>query len=194
MSRAANITLRFIKMVPAALRPFALASVVLFGCGQAVVSATGSNVVLILADDMGWSDIGCYGGEIETPHLDTLARGGLRFTQFYNTARCCPTRAALLTGLHQHQAGVGHMVGDDWEHEGNKAVRQGGWKGLAKGRGAWELYDLKSDRTETRNLAAQHPEKTRELAALWEAWAERCGVWEWDDLQKHRQSRAKKKQ
>jgi arylsulfatase A-like enzyme len=69
--------------------------------------------VIVLADDMGWSDVGCYGGEIETPHLDSLARSGLRFTQFYNAARCCPTRAALLTGLYPHQAGIGHMVGND---------------------------------------------------------------------------------
>jgi len=68
------------------------------------------NIVLILADDMGFSDLGCYGGEIRTPHLDGLARRGIRFTQFYNTARCCPTRASLLTGLHPHQTGVGHMV------------------------------------------------------------------------------------
>jgi arylsulfatase A-like enzyme len=68
------------------------------------------NIVVILADDMGFSDIGCFGGEIATPHLDALAAGGLRFTQFYNTARCCPTRASLLTGLYPHQAGVGHML------------------------------------------------------------------------------------
>jgi arylsulfatase len=70
------------------------------------------NIVLIMADDMGYSDIGCYGGEINTPNLDGLAAGGLRFTQFYNTARCCPTRASLMTGLYQHQAGVGHMMSD----------------------------------------------------------------------------------
>jgi len=70
------------------------------------------NIVLIMADDMGFSDIGCYGSEIATPNLDRLAYHGLRFTQFYNTARCCPTRAALMTGLYQHQAGIGHMVGD----------------------------------------------------------------------------------
>lgn len=68
------------------------------------------NILLILADDLGYSDIGCYGGEIETPNLDRLAQRGVRFTQFYNTARCCPTRASLLTGLHPHQAGIGHMV------------------------------------------------------------------------------------
>jgi arylsulfatase A-like enzyme len=70
------------------------------------------NIVVILSDDMGFSDIGCYGGEIATPNLDALAAGGVRFTQFYNTARCCPTRASLLTGLYPHQAGVGHMMED----------------------------------------------------------------------------------
>jgi arylsulfatase A-like enzyme len=70
------------------------------------------NIVIILSDDMGFSDVGCYGGEIDTPNLDRLARGGLRFTQFYNTARCCPTRASLLTGLYPHQAGIGHMETD----------------------------------------------------------------------------------
>jgi len=70
------------------------------------------NIVLILADDLGWSDIGCYGGEIKTPNLDALAKSGLRFTQFYNGTRCCPTRASLLTGLYPHQAGVGLMNGD----------------------------------------------------------------------------------
>ncbi|MBU63285.1 MAG: arylsulfatase, partial [Opitutae bacterium] len=62
------------------------------------IAGRNPNVLLIMADDMGYSDLGCYGGEIETPHLDGLARDGLRFTQFYNTARCWPTRAALLTG------------------------------------------------------------------------------------------------
>jgi arylsulfatase A-like enzyme len=68
------------------------------------------NIVLIMADDMGYSDIGCYGGEIPTPHLDRLAEDGLRFTQFYNAGRCCPTRASLLTGLYPHEAGIGWMV------------------------------------------------------------------------------------
>ncbi|MCC6417384.1 MAG: arylsulfatase [Gemmataceae bacterium] len=68
------------------------------------------NIVLIMADDMGYSDIGCYGGEVRTPNVDRLAKGGLRFTNFFNTARCCPTRASLMTGLYPHQAGVGHMT------------------------------------------------------------------------------------
>ncbi len=70
------------------------------------------NILLIMGDDMGYSDLGCYGSEIETPNLDALAGDGLRFTQFYNTARCCPTRASLLSGLYPHQAGVGHMMDD----------------------------------------------------------------------------------
>lgn len=70
------------------------------------------NIVLIMADDMGFSDLGSYGGEIETPNLDYLANNGLRFTQFYNTSRCCPTRASLLTGLNNHQAGIGNMTND----------------------------------------------------------------------------------
>src|SRR6476469_11130189 len=73
-------------------------------------AAARPNIVIILADDMGFSDIGCYGSEISTPNIDGLAAGGVRFTQFYNTARCCPTRASLLTGLYAHQAGIGHMV------------------------------------------------------------------------------------
>lgn len=70
------------------------------------------NIVVIMADDMGYSDIGCFGSEIETPHLDRLAAAGLRFTQFYNTGRCCPTRASLLSGLYQHQAGIGWMTSE----------------------------------------------------------------------------------
>ena len=68
------------------------------------------NIILIMADDMGFSDIGCYGGEIQTPNLDQLAEDGLRYTQFYNTARCCPTRASLMTGLYAHQTGMGAMT------------------------------------------------------------------------------------
>ena len=75
--------------------------------------ASQPNIIVILSDDMGYSDIGCYGSEIKTPVLDGLADHGLRFTQFYNTARCCPTRASLLTGLYPHQAGVGWMMSDN---------------------------------------------------------------------------------
>jgi len=82
--------------------------------GEAQPAARGPrpNIILIMADDMGFSDLGCYGSEILTPNLDKLAKGGLRFLQFYNAGRCCPTRAALITGLYPHQTGVGHMMND----------------------------------------------------------------------------------
>ena len=83
---------------------FALIS---FACGSFVTSNIQAderpNILLIMADDLGFSDLGCYGGEIVTPNLDGLAKNGLRFTQFYNTARCWPTRAALLTGYYAQQ-------------------------------------------------------------------------------------------
>ncbi len=75
------------------------------------------NILVILADDLGYSDPGCYGGEIRTPNIDRLASGGVRFTQLYSTARCCPSRAALLTGQHPHKVGMGNMVGGQ-EREG----------------------------------------------------------------------------
>ena len=94
-------------------RPFLILAVLLALCVSTPAAETRPpNIIVILADDMGFSDIGCYGSEIATPNLDALAKGGLRFTQFYNTARCCPTRASLLTGLHPHQAGIGHMMED----------------------------------------------------------------------------------
>jgi arylsulfatase A-like enzyme len=73
---------------------------------------TRPNIIIILADDLGYSDIGCYGGEIKTPNLDYLAANGVRFTQFYNVSRCCPSRASLLTGLYNQQAGIGSMTRD----------------------------------------------------------------------------------
>ena len=69
-----------------------------------------TNVVLVVCDDMGYSDLGCYGGELDTPTVDGLARSGVRLSQFYNTARCSPSRASLLTGLHPHQTGVGVLA------------------------------------------------------------------------------------
>jgi arylsulfatase A-like enzyme len=96
--------------MPIRLLAALLALCTLAGLLHAAPPPTRPNIVLILADDLGFSDLGCYGSEIATPNLDRLAARGLRFTQFYNTARCCPTRASLLTGLYPHQAGVGHMV------------------------------------------------------------------------------------
>jgi arylsulfatase len=89
----------------------------IFGLTLSLISAHGAgaqpsarpNIVVILVDDMGWSDVGSYGGEISTPHLDALAARGVRFSQFYVTPRCSPSRASLLTGLYSHQAGMGHL-------------------------------------------------------------------------------------
>ena len=80
--------------------------------GLAVPRPRRPNILLIVADDLGYSDLGCYGGEIDTPNLNSLAANGLRFTQFYSTARCCPSRASILTGQYPHKVGVGHMVTD----------------------------------------------------------------------------------
>ena len=88
------------------------AVVFIYLCFVSAIRADRPNIVIIMSDDMGYSDIGCYGGEIDTPNLNSLADNGLRFTQFYNTGRCCPTRASLLTGLYPHQAGVGWMMTD----------------------------------------------------------------------------------
>jgi arylsulfatase A-like enzyme len=101
------------------IRPLMLSVVSALACAGPVAGApvqppsthsTPPNIVIIMADDMGYSDAGCMGGEIATPNIDRLAAQGMRFTQFYNTSRCCPTRASLLTGLYPHQAGVGHMT------------------------------------------------------------------------------------
>ncbi len=95
-----------------------LRTLLIAACGMVLTSraiAARPNIIVILVDDMGFSDLGCYGSEIPTPNIDRLAAGGAKFTQFYNTARCCPTRAALLTGVYSHQAGVGHMVEDKGE-------------------------------------------------------------------------------
>jgi arylsulfatase len=110
------------------------------------------NILLILADDLGFSDLGCYGGEIKTPNLDALAANGLRFTQFYNCARCCPTRASLLTGLYPHQAGMGLMAGGGRPgplgYEGRltdrcvtipEVLKTGGYRCYAVGK--WHLND-----------------------------------------------------
>ena len=80
--------------------------------GLAVQQKRRPNVLLIVADDLGYSDLGCFGGEIDTPNLNQLASSGVRFSQLYSAARCCPSRASILTGQYSHKVGVGHMVSD----------------------------------------------------------------------------------
>jgi arylsulfatase len=96
-----------------------MGSAILSRCSKSTLENSRPNIILIMSDDMGFSDIGCYGSEISTPNLDNLAANGLRYLQFYNTARCCPTRASLITGLYPHQTGVGHMMSD----KGNDGYR-----------------------------------------------------------------------
>ncbi len=85
------------------------------------------NIIVIMADDLGYSDIGCYGSEIKTPNLDRLASHGAKFTQFYNAARCCPSRASLLTGVYPHQAGIGEMVTKEKEFNRSPETAYQGW-------------------------------------------------------------------
>ncbi|MCA9120208.1 MAG: arylsulfatase [Planctomycetaceae bacterium] len=113
------------------------------------ISKRAPNILLVMADDLGWSDIGCYGGEIATPHIDSLARDGLRFTQFYNNAVCGPTRASLLTGLYCQQ--VGHR-GDRWNEPKDfskcvtiaEVLQQADYRTAMVGK--WQGRDLALDR------------------------------------------------
>ena len=96
------------------MRSFSLVLAALFSlCAFSVAAPRQGvpNVLIILADDLGYSDLGCYGGEIETPHLDALAKNGLRFSQFYNTARCWPTRASMMTGYYAQQVNRDKIAG-----------------------------------------------------------------------------------
>ena len=117
MSRFVALTALF-SMQYVSLQCAVLAQMVAWALPLAIVfsgeaaAADQPNIVIVMADDMGFSDIGCYGGEIKTPQLDRLAEEGVRFTHFYNAGRCCPTRACLLTGVYPHQAGVGNMIRD----------------------------------------------------------------------------------
>jgi len=111
--------------------------------------AGAANVVVIVADDLGFADLGCQGGEIPTPNLDRLAGEGLHFTNFHATPMCSPSRAALLTGLNPHRAGVGHVAQDDPGFPGYRAeiaddvvtmaesLRAAGWATFCVGK--WHL-------------------------------------------------------
>ena len=96
----------------------ALALLLLVGSVTYAANTEKPNIVVIMADDLGFSDLGCYGGEIQTPHIDQLARAGVRFTGFKNTSRCAPSRASLLTGRYQHSVGVGWMAAVDEQRPG----------------------------------------------------------------------------
>ena len=117
---------------------------------ESTMSDARPDVIVILVDDMGYSDLGCYGGEIDTPHIDSLAETGIRYTQFYNCARCCPTRAALLTGLYPHRAGIGHMTSQGHANlELNQAIARGPYQGYLSNNTATLAEALKADGYQT---------------------------------------------
>ena len=152
------------------------------------------NVLLILADDLGFSNLGCYGSDIATPNLDQLAAKGLRFTQFYNTARCWPTRSALLTGYYPQQIHMDRPRGrlPPWTRTlahwlkpaGYRSYHSGKWhvngapRPVADGgfdhsydledHDTWELFNLADDRCEQHNLAAAQPDRVRSMATRWQ--------------------------
>jgi arylsulfatase len=128
---------QFLKAVPAGI----LAATALPCFVNAQKKNRKPNIVVIMADDMGYSDIGCYGGEINTPNLDSLAAGGMRFTQFYNCAKCSPTRASLLTGQYEQAVGIKKM-----EHGSTFAevLRAVGYRTIASGK--WHQDPLPTTR------------------------------------------------
>ncbi|MDB5015106.1 MAG: Arylsulfatase [Daejeonella sp.] len=112
------------------------------------------NIIIILADDSGYSDLGCYGGEINTPNLDLLANGGLRMNSFYNASRCCPTRASLLTGLYPHTAGIGNMTTDQ---------KQPGYRGSLTSNTVTIAQLLKNEGYQTGMVGKWHISETQPL-------------------------------
>ena len=171
----------------------------------AAAPAAAPNLVLIMADDMGFSDLGCYGSEIQTPNLDRLAADGLRFTQFYNNAKCTTTRASLLSGMYPRNNGnaiprdlptiaetlraAGYQTGmsGKW-HLGSKAPQRPIDRGFDEYYGLmdgavnffnpakqWQLYDVVADRTETKDLAATQPARVKTMSAAYLVWAKALG-------------------
>ncbi|MGL5272954.1 MAG: sulfatase-like hydrolase/transferase, partial [Phocaeicola sp.] len=106
------------------LTPILLGALPLNLVAQKNTVPTPPHIILIMCDDMGFSDLGCYGGEVQTPHIDALASSGIRFTQFKNTGRSCPSRASLLTGRYQHEVGMGWMTAVDEHRPGYRGQIQ----------------------------------------------------------------------
>ena len=151
-------------------------------CSSPVESVKNPNIILILADDLGWSDIGCYGSEVQTPNLDRLAEQGMRFTQFHNTSKCFPSRACLITGVYAQQNGYDRTFTNPISHAVTfgEVLRDAGystmWSGKHHGlenpiyRGFDRYYGLKDGACNYFNPGDQRegegiPEKSKGVAA-----------------------------
>ena len=126
------------------------------------------NILLIIADDLGYSDLGVFGGEISTPNLDALAGAGKMLTNFHVAPTCSPTRAMLMSGADAHRAGLGTM--------------NGLWSEEQKGKPGWELYNVAEEPGELHDLAQSRPGKLGEMVALWEQYVEDNDVLVFDGL------------
>lgn len=182
-----NMQHRVHTMLPSAL--LALLPCLPSSAARPAQPAAKPNIVIIMADDLGYSDLGCYGGEISTPNLDALAGQGVRFTQFYNAARCCPSRASLLTGKYAHQVGLAlngrslarnsATIAEVLRENGYHTGMAGKWhlsetKGLGNQKDQpWELFNLAKDRTEVNNLAFRKPGKVKKMEDAWQKWYNR---------------------
>ncbi|MBG87749.1 MAG: hypothetical protein CMO80_12715 [Verrucomicrobiales bacterium] len=143
------------------------------------------NIILIMADDMGWSDLGCCGGEIDTPNIDSLAYdgmatcldlAGLDYPKKFNQREPVPMEGKSLKPIFNGKVRKGHNeIG--WKCGKGRALMSSDWKLVrARDNKPWELYDLASDVGETQDLAMKHPERVKDMAARYQAWRKRVGA------------------
>ena len=152
--------------------------------GMSLSAAERPNILLIVADDLGYSDLGCYGGEIATPNLDRLARQGLRFTQFYNNAICTGTRASLVTGLYPRQVGLTRLQRCVTSAE---VLRAAGYRTLMAGK--WHLAGDPRQRG-AGGLRRAHPARAHSRALRGERWL--CPCPRGSGTRRHRQRRGRR--
>ena len=139
---------------------------------------TPPNILLVMVDNMGWTDIGCFGSEIETPNIDKLADRGVRFNDFHVSVSCSPTRSMLLSGTSTEVYGADEYFGGEMGN--GKWVRRGDFKAVyvpkPYGNASWQLFNVVGDPGETRDLGAEMPELLKDLQAAWDRYAEEVGV------------------
>lgn len=174
------------------------------------------NIIVILADDMGYSDIGCFGAETQTPNIDRLAAEGIRFTQGRQpgqTMDILPTLIEVARAEYprmRDEVEIAPVDGQSfapvfdgnpcaehsemfWEHNGNQAVRVGDWKLVAtqNARSGWELYNVAVDRTEMHDRAAEFPDRVQEMSVRYERWAKKVGIVSIDEAKRRRAERSR---